>query len=405
MTSLSIKKKAQQYVVLTGMALFIGLLVGAIDMIFGQGLLLIGDFRSQHWPLIVFLALAGLVIVYLYKRFGGKASKGMGLIFDVGHAREEKIPLVLVPLIMLTTWMSHLFGGSVGREGVAVQIGATLSHRFARHIKIPDASRIFLMTGMAAGFAGLFQTPLAATFFALEVLTVGELQLMALYPALIASIMASFTSHALGLEKFAVPLRETLSWTPETLIKVALLGLAFGLAGKLFAVSLSWLKKTVSQVLPNPYIRIALIGAGLSLVLLTLQLTKVGTYSGLGTNLIDVAFHQGSAHSYDWILKLLFTVVTISAGYQGGEVTPLFAIGATLGVFLAPMLGLPVLVVAAIGYASVFGSATTTLLAPILIGGEVFGYANLPFFVIACAIAYCLPKEWSIYSGQKVAKK
>lgn len=228
---------------------------------------------------------------------------------------------------------------------------------------------------------------------------------MALYPALIASIVASFTSHALGLEKFAVPLKETLSWTPETLIKVALLGLAFGLAGKLFAVSLSWLKKTVAQVLPNPYIRIALIGAGLSLVLLTLQLTKVGTYSGLGTNLIDVAFHQGSAQSYDWILKLLFTVVTISAGYQGGEVTPLFAIGATLGVFLAPMLGLPVLVVAAIGYASVFGSATTTLLAPILIGGEVFGYVNLPFFVIACAIAYCLPKEWSIYSGQKVAKK
>lgn len=228
---------------------------------------------------------------------------------------------------------------------------------------------------------------------------------MALYPALIASIVASFTSHALGLEKFAVPLKETLSWTPETLIKVALLGLAFGLAGKLFAVSLSWLKKTVAKVLPNPYIRIALIGAGLSLLLLTLQLTKVETYSGLGTNLIDVAFHQGSAQSYDWILKLLFTVVTISAGYQGGEVTPLFAIGATLGVFLAPMLGLPVLVVAAIGYASVFGSATTTLLAPILIGGEVFGYANLPFFVIACAIAYCLPKEWSIYSGQKVAKK
>ena len=112
MTSLSIKQKAQQYVVLTGMALFIGLLVGAIDMIFGQGLLLIGDFRSQHWPLILFLAIAGLVIVYLYKRFGGKASKGMGLIFDVGHAREEKIPLVLVPLIMLTTWMSHLFGRS-----------------------------------------------------------------------------------------------------------------------------------------------------------------------------------------------------------------------------------------------------------------------------------------------------
>ncbi len=399
------KENFGRFFLLTITAVLIGLLVGAIDMIFGQGLLMIGEFRGQHWQLILFLAVAGLVICYLYKHFGGKTSKGMGLIFDVGHEREQDIPLVLVPLIMLTTWMSHLFGGSVGREGVAVQIGATLSHRFSRYIKIPDASRIFLMTGMAAGFAGLFQTPLAATFFALEVLTVGRLQVEALYPALIASIVASFTSHTLGLEKFAVPLTESLSWTPENLVKVALVGLSFGLAGKLFALSLSWLKIEVAKWLPNPYIRIAVIGAGLSMILLILQLTTVGSYSGLGTNLIDLSFQSTSANNYDWILKLLFTVVTISAGYQGGEVTPLFAIGATLGIFLAPIVGLPILLTAAIGYTVVFGSATTTLFAPILIGGEVFGFSNLPFFLIASVVAYCLPKQWSIYSGQKLAKK
>lgn len=399
------KENFGRFFLLTITAVLIGLLVGAIDMIFGQGLLMIGEFRGQHWQLILFLAVAGLVICYLYEHFGGKTSKGMGLIFDVGHEREQDIPLVLVPLIMLTTWMSHLFGGSVGREGVAVQIGATLSHRFSRYIKIPDASRIFLMTGMAAGFAGLFQTPLAATFFALEVLTVGRLQVEALYPALIASIVASFTSHTLGLEKFAVPLTESLSWTPENLVKVALVGLSFGLAGKLFALSLSWLKIEVAKWLPNPYIRIAVIGAGLSMILLILQLTTVGSYSGLGTNLIDLSFQSTSANNYDWILKLLFTVVTISAGYQGGEVTPLFAIGATLGIFLAPIVGLPIHLTAAIGYAVVFGSATTTLFAPILIGGEVFGFSNLPFFLIASAVAYCLPKQWSIYSGQKLAKK
>ncbi len=174
--------------------------------------------------LIPFLAFAGLVIVFLYQKYGGKSSKGMTLIFEVGHGVENHIPKRLIPLVIVTTWLTHLFGGSAGREGVAVQLGATVSHWFCKNFSIPNTSKVFLVTGMAAGFAGLFQTPLAAVLFAMEVLVVGNLQLTALYPAMIASLVASWTSHALGLEKFVQPISVHLVLSPTLVIKLVLLG-------------------------------------------------------------------------------------------------------------------------------------------------------------------------------------
>ncbi|MCC9753120.1 voltage-gated chloride channel protein, partial [Streptococcus agalactiae] len=145
----------------------------------------------------------GLFIVFVYQKFGGKSVKGMGLVFEVGHGNEETIPKRLVPLVILTTWLTHLFGGSAGREGVAVQIGATVSHYFQKYCRLQNASQLFLVMGMAAGFAGLFQTPLAATFFAIEVLVVGRLMVSYILPSLIAALTANFVSHSLGLEKFS----------------------------------------------------------------------------------------------------------------------------------------------------------------------------------------------------------
>ena len=162
--------------IITG--IIIGLTVGIIDTIFGRGLLL---------------------IVFIYQKFAGKTGKGMGLIFEVGHGTEKEIPLRLIPIVTVATWITHLFGGSAGREGVAVQLGATLSHRFNKYFNFPDKSKVFLVTGMAAGFGGLFQTPIAALFFALEVLTLGNLQLYALLPAIVAAFTASWTSSFLGL--------------------------------------------------------------------------------------------------------------------------------------------------------------------------------------------------------------
>lgn len=387
-------------VAITVLSIFIGLVVGIIDAIFGRTLIFLSDIRSMYpLYLIPFLAFAGLVIVFLYQKYGGKSSKGMTLIFEVGHGVENHIPKRLIPLVIVTTWLTHLFGGSAGREGVAVQLGATVSHWFCKNFSIPNTSKVFLVTGMAAGFAGLFQTPLAAVLFAMEVLVVGNLQLTALYPAMIASLVAAWTSHALGLEKFMQPISAHLGLSPILVIKLVLLGVLFGLCGNVFAYALLWSKKKAATIFPNPYKRIVVMGIVLSIVFLLLD---KGRYSGLGTNLITASFAGQSIYLYDWFFKLLLTVLTLSAGFQGGEVTPLFAIGASLGVLLAGLFGLPVGLVAALGYAAVFGSATSTFLGPILIGCEVFGFTHFPYFFIVCAVAFSLHRQHSIYGAQKI---
>lgn len=379
--------------------IIIGLTVGIIDTIFGRGLLWIGDIRKEYlYYFVPFLALAGLLIVFIYQKFAGKTGKGMGLIFEVGHGTEKEIPLRLIPIVTVATWITHLFGGSAGREGVAVQLGATLSHRFNKYFNFPDKSKVFLVTGMAAGFGGLFQTPIAALFFGLEVLALGNLQLYALLPAIVAAFTASWTSSFLGLEKFTHIVNTTLSITPMTFVKFAILGIIFGIAGNLFVYLQSFLKKFAAEKIKNPYCRIFIIGIFLSVILLLLH---EGRYTGLGTNLIENSFSGKQIFGYDWILKLLLTTLTLAAGFQGGEVTPLFSIGASLGVVIAIFFGLPIEFVAAAGYISVFGSATNTLLAPIFIGGEVFGFNNLPFFVIIVIFAYLVNRKISTYGLQK----
>lgn len=383
--------------IITG--IIIGLIVGIIDTIFGRGLLWIGDIRKEYlYYFVPFLALAGLLIVFIYQKFAGKTGKGMGLIFEVGHGTEKEIPLRLIPIVTVATWITHLFGGSAGREGVAVQLGATLSHRFNKYFNFPDKSKVFLVTGMAAGFGGLFQTPIAALFFGLEVLALGNLQLYALLPAVVAAFTASWTSSFLGLEKFTHIVNTTLSITPMTFVKFAILGIIFGIAGNLFVYLQSFLKKFATEKIKNPYYRIFIIGIFLSVILLLLH---EGRYTGLGTNLIENSFSGKQIFGYDWILKLLLTTLTLAAGFQGGEVTPLFSIGASLGVVIAIFFGLPIEFVAAAGYISVFGSATNTLLAPIFIGGEVFGFNNLPFFVIIVIFAYLVNRKISTYGLQK----
>lgn len=381
-------------------SIVIGLLVGFVDTVFGRVLLFLSDFRTEHFNyLIPFLGIIGLLIVFLYQKADERVSKGMGLVFAIGQSQEKEIPLILVPLVTLATWLTHLFGGSAGREGVAVQLGAAIAHGFSRFFDFENNSRLFLVTGMAAGFAGLFQTPIAAVFFALEILVLGKLQLQALLPMTVASFVASATSHSLGLEKFSHLVSADLTLDVMTFCKLAVLGIIFGLVGNLFAKLLAIAKEKAKDVMDNPYYRILFGGILLSLIFL---ICYHGRYSGLGTNLIEASFAGKEIYFYDWLLKLLLTVATLAIGFQGGEVTPLFAIGASLGVVLANLFGLPIEFVAAAGYISVFGSATNTLIAPIFIGGEVFGFANLPYFVVVMIFAYSANRKHSIYGGQEV---
>lgn len=388
--------------IMGAVAIPIGLIVGAIDAVFGRMLLAIGSFRDAHLALLLpFLALAGLAIVFCYKKWGKNTGRGMSLVFDVGHGREESISLRLVPLIMGGTWATHLFGGSAGREGVAVQIGATVSHWIGRKLPFKHPGNTFLLIGMAAGFAGLFRTPLAATVFALEVLVAGRLEYRALFPALIASLVASATSGALGLEKFEVALTATAALDAAGIARLAILGIVFGIVGGTFAWCLAHAKTLAGRLAPNPYVRIGVTGAALSIVLFALW---QGRYCGLGTNLISAAFANGATiYSWDWIAKFILTIVTLAAGYQGGEVTPLFSIGSSLGIAISGLVGIDPLLCAALGYAATFGGATNTLLAPIFIGCEVFGFSYLPAFFIVCAVAYLFNMDKSIYTLQERA--
>lgn len=385
------------------LAILTGVLVGIIDTVFGRGLLTISDFQTGHYLyLIPFLPFAGLLITWLYYHFSETSLKGMTLVFETGQKKREDIPLLLIPLVMSGTWITHLFGGSAGREGVAVQIGAALSHVLGRRFHLPKDSRVMLITGMAAGFGGLFQTPLTAVFFSMEVIVAGKIQYEALLPALIASYIAAYTSHTLGLEKFYVPLKDTLEISDAGMAaRLIVLGIIFGLTGRLFSFLLAKSKKFFGEKIKNPYFRIGVISIPLALILFLLY---NGRYSGLGTNLISAAFSGRMIYSYDWILKLLLTILTLAIGYQGGEVTPLFSIGASLGIVLGGILSISPVYCAALGYAAVFAGATNTLLAPVLIGLEVFGANDMVPFLIVCIFAYLVNGDKSIYGAQEVRK-
>lgn len=301
--------------VLIAVAVPTGIAVGAVDAVFGRVLLYLGAVRDAHtaW-FLPFLGLIGALMAWAYKRYGAGCENGMGMVFEAGHAEREAIPLRLVPFVICATWLTHLFGGSAGREGVAVQLAAA-----------PE-------------------------------------------------------------------------WSAELALELTALGIVFGLTGAAFAFCLKRAKKLAQNRLKNPVLRALVMGVALSPVL---YLLYRGRYCGLGTNLINASLEGEPIYAWDWALKLALTVLTLSAGFQGGEVTPLFSIGASLGAALAGLLGLPAAFCAALGYAAVFGSATNTLLAPALIGAEAFGWAAAPHFFAVCALSYAVNGGRPIYSGQK----
>ena len=389
------------FIVFCLLAVGIGIITGGLDALFGIVLLKVTDIRENNpfW-FIPFLAVAGLLIYFIYDRFGKETQNGMSLLFDRARNKRSEIKLRLIPFVTLSTWITHLFGGSAGREGVAVQIGGTLGSFTARniHLENKNSVRILTITGMAAGFGGLFRTPIAAVFFATEVLSAGYLEVTALLPALIASYTASTVSGYLGLEKFTVSSDITFTIDYHTFLPFCIAAVSFGIVGGGFALLLRFTKKLFAKILKNPYIRIASAGAIISLFSLLLY---CGRYSGLGTNLINASFSDGEVYYWDFALKFLFTIITIAAGFQGGEVTPLFSIGATLGAVIAALTGMPVVLFAALGYVAVFGAATNTLIAPMFIGAEVFGYQYMPFFFAACVIAYIFNGDNSIYTKQR----
>ena len=401
------------------LGIILGAVIGALTACFGDISDRLSAIRDAN-PLyfIPALAIGGAAIVFAYKKWGRWTERGMDQVFAVGLNKESDFPLVSIPMAAVSTWLTQLFGGSAGREGAAMQIGTALSYNISKKLPFENAAHVMLVTGLAAGFAGIFQAPMAATAFALEVLLVGHLELGALLPAAAAAFTACKVSSMLGFHKFSVDLSSLLDasgfsvsiFTNEGaldgkfLMKLALMGVLFGIVGGGFAKLLGLSQNFFAKKFPNSIKRIAIMGVGISALLLVFF---QGRYAGLGTNLLDMCFGINAAGiaGYDWILKFALTILTLSAGFIGGVVTPLFAIGATFGIFIASMFGMPVALAAALGFAAVFASASNTLWAPILIAGEIFGFNCLPAFFIVCTMAYMCNGGQSIYKQKKIRIK
>ena len=388
----------------------VAMAVGSACALFLWSLDLATVSRFEHPWLLYGLPSAGLVMGLAYHYWGAGAESGNNLIFDQIHETDEGVPRRMAPMVLAATVLTHLCGGSAGREGTAVQMGGSLASGFGRLFRLdPDRTRLLLMAGVAAGFGAVFGTPFAGAVFAMEVLLIGRLRYEALIPCLFASLIADWTCHAWGARHtpYQVALPEVgATFDPALLGKVALIGIAAGLASALFAETIhflqGWWKRWVPWAPMRPFLG-GLLVIGLVAVLGTRDYLGLGVWSPNSADPTIPGFFSGPADErWAWAWKMLFTVVTLSAGFKGGEVTPLFFIGAALGNTLAIALGAPVDLFAALGFVAIFAGATHTPLASTIMGIELFGVDHAPFLAVACFLAYLCSGHSGIYLSQRI---
>lgn len=385
----------------------IAALIGTLCAAFLWSLDAVTRLRFAFPWLLYLLPLGGFAVGLLYHLTGRSVEGGNNLIVEQIHEPGGGVPLRMAPLIFLGTVVTHLFGGSAGREGTAVQLGGSLASGFGRALKL-DAhdTRILLMTGIAAGFGAVFGTPIAGAVFALEVLAIGRVEYRGLVPCLLAALVGDWTCLAWGIHHGVYRIDTLVPVDALLVAKAGIAGVAFGLVGLVFAECNhalgGWLKRVVSYGPLRPVI------GGIAVILLV-HLFGTRDYLGLGTlaaapdSITIASFFGPDTHPWSWALKLLFTVVTLSAGFKGGEVTPLFFIGAALGSALAPIFGVPTGVFAAIGFVAVFAGAANTPLACTFMGIELFGASYAVPIAVACFVAYLCSGHNGIYLSQRVA--
>ncbi len=394
----------------------ISILVGSLVALFLWLLDLVTKIRHQNEWLLFLLPIAGVLIYFLYKIAGKNAAAGNNLIIQEIHEPGSGVPARMTPLVLITTLITHLFGGSAGREGTAVQMGGSMAALLARWLKLEKAdTRILLMAGIAAGFGAVFGTPVTGAIFALEVIAIGTIHYNALLPCLMASILADVTCTAWGIKHtiYVVNYKqvETLFFSflhvdVILLLKVVLAGICFGLVGYLFSALQNTIKNCSVKYIKKAWLIPAIGGV---VIIALCYLLHTTDYIGLGVHAsksngvsIISAFTIGGATYWSWFWKLLLTVITLGMGFKGGEVTPLFFIGATLGNTIAVMLGAPVDLFAALGFIAVFAAATNTPIACSIMGVELFGGDYILYYAVACFVAYYCSGYTGIYDTQRL---
>lgn len=397
----------------------LGILVGSACAFFLAALESVTAWRVENPWLLWWLPLAGLLVGWFYSSWGESVDSGHSLIFEEINEPNGNggVPLRMAPMILIGTLVTHLFGGSAGREGTAVQMGGSLASSLARCV--PGLSRsdvqTLLMAGIAAGFGGVFGTPVAGMIFSLEVLVVGRLNYAAILPCLIASAVSDGACAAWGVHHThyqvasLIPADSPSHLTPfsfQLLGCVVLSGIVFGLVSRLFAELTHDAHWLFQRVIPSATLR-PMVGGILVIILVSVLGTR--DFLGLGvasadTNAVTImsSFRDDGVHGWSWWWKLVFTVVTLGSGFKGGEVTPLFFIGASLGNVLAALTGAPVDVMAALGFLSVFAGATNTPIACTVMGVELFGGEFVLYYAVSCLLAYLFSGHSGIYLSQRI---
>ena len=386
------------------LAVLIGLLVGAVGVAFHYGIDLATELRQEHHWLLCLLPLGGLAIVLLYRVCGMEKDQGTNLVL-VAVREHEPMRLRTAPLIFLSTVLTHLVGGSAGREGAALQLGASIASKLGHRLGLePGEGRILTVCGMAAAFSALFGTPLTAAFFALEVVHVGVMHYAALTAALLASLTGFLLAGWLGVPPTAYAVSGLPALSPLSLLQMVVLGaLCAGLA-VFFCFVTHGAGRLYARILPDPRFR-ALVGGALVLLLSLLDGGLAHQYyNGAGGNLVEAAVTGGGAGVEPWafLAKLLFTAVTLGAGFRGGEIVPTFACGATFGCVVAPFLGLEPSFGGAVGTVAAFCGVTNCPISSILLAYELFGGGGLPLYALAIAVAYRLSGYSGLYSEQQI---
>lgn len=379
-------------------AAVVGVIGGILGSLFHLSIDYVTEFRLSHSFIIFILPLGGIIIAAMYRLFSSKGKIDTNRVIE--SVREgEKVPLVMIPLIFISTVITHLLGGSAGREGAALQLGGSIGYNFGKllHLRKNDM-HIIVMSGMSAVFAALFGTPLTAAIFAIEVTSVGVLHYAGLLPCLISSVTAAQIAKKFNLHpvKFNGVDFASINW--DIMVKVILLSILCALVSILFCAVIKKSEHLMDKLFKNSFIRA--FAGGVIIVILTL-IVGSRDYNGAGMDIITKAINA-EAKGEAFLLKIIFTAITISSGFKGGEIVPAFFIGSTFGCCAAPLLGLEPGFAAAIGFIALFCGVVNCPVASILLALEVFGGEGMIFFAIACSVSYMMSGCFGLYHSQKI---
>lgn len=379
-------------------AVITGAIVGLVSSAFYFVLSYVNGVREENSWLIYLLPIGGLAIVGLYKLMKNEKDGGTNLVISAIHS-GDRIPLRMTPSIFISTALTHLFGGSAGREGAALQIGGSIGNALGKLFKFDEKdTHVIIMCGMSAAFSTLFGTPMAAAIFPMEMVSVGVMYYMALVPCVVSSLTAHGIAILLGIpgEAFHVAEIPELSLIP--VLQVVLVAVICAFVSIFFCGTLHRVEALCKKLFKNPFLRVFV--GGCAIVLLTI-LVGNNDYNGAGMHVIEEAF-EGNVVPYAFVLKALFTAITIGAGYKGGEIVPTFFVGATLGCVLGQAIGLSPSLCAAVGMVALFCGVTNCPISTLLISFELFGFQGMPYYLLAVAFSYMLSGYSGLYRSQKI---